>query len=203
MKSYETKSWAHLSKFKGFSADQIEEHLKLYAGYIKNLNTLQEITMEKIQKGTTGTPEYNEIKRRFGWEYNGVRLHEYYFENLDSGENFDMNSELAQKIKEDFGSFENFINDFKKSGAMRGIGWVILYQDQLNGNLFNVWIDDHDSGHESGSSPLLVMDVWEHAYCVDWKPTERPKYIEAFCENIRWSQVETRFKKSKQILQVA
>ena len=190
MQKYELRNW-NLNNLKGFTDKQIDQHLKLYAGYVTNVNTLQDKIFQLIKDGNVGTPEYNELKRRFGWEFNGMRLHEYYFDNLGS-ESLDMNSTLAKKIVEDFGSVDNFLLDFKKTGAIRGIGWAILYQDKLTGNLMNVWIGDHHIGHEAGESPLLVMDVWEHAYCVDWLPTERPKYIDTFCDNINWGVVQKR-----------
>lgn len=192
MTKYETKNW-DLSGLKGFSSEQIEQHLKLYAGYVTNSNVLNEKITALINEGKLGTPEYNELKRRFGWEFNGMRLHEYYFDNLGDKGSLDPTSTLGKKIVEDFGSIDNWLTDFKKTGAIRGIGWVVLYKDNATGNLNNVWIGDHHIGHEVGCTPLLVMDVWEHAYCVDWKPTERPKYIDVFCDNVNWSVVQDRF----------
>ncbi|MDH4128147.1 MAG: superoxide dismutase, partial [Spirochaetota bacterium] len=162
MSKYTEKKW-NLSNLKGFSSEQIDQHFKLYAGYVANSNTLDDKLTSLIKENKHGTPEYNELKRRFGWEFNGMRLHEYYFDNLGVGEKLDPNSALAKKINENFGSYENWLLDFKKTGAIRGIGWAILYKDNITGHLHNVWIGDHHIGHEAGSSPILVMDVWEHA----------------------------------------
>src|SRR5271169_6158736 len=123
MKQYRPKEWS-LSDVKDFSTDQIEYHLKLYNGYVTNLNALHAKIHSLTEKGEVGSIEYNEIKRRYGWEFNGVRLHEYYFDNLGSGEHFNSSSPLGKQIIEDFGSYENWLLDFKKTGTMRGIGWV-------------------------------------------------------------------------------
>lgn len=196
MNKYTEKSWDHLNKMSvnGITSDQIEQHLALYKGYVSNLNLIREELFDIMQgKKTSSIAHYNELKRRYGWEFNGVRLHEYYFENLGESK-YNQNSTLIKKINLDFGSMDHFINDFKKTAGMRGIGWVILYQDIETNNLFNLWIDDHDEGHGSGLNPILIMDVWEHAYCVDWKPTERAKYIEVFFNNIKWDIMEKRYK---------
>jgi Fe-Mn family superoxide dismutase len=179
----------------GLSAKQLEVHFKLYQGYVNNTNTLAEKVYQLVEKGEAGTPEYGELKRRFGFEFDGMRLHEYYFENMKPGGGaLDRNSRLYKKIEEQFGGYEQWEQDFKKTGAMRGIGWAILYQDPMTGRLFNFWISDHEYGHPAGFTPILVMDVWEHAYMVDWAATERPAYIEAFFKNIHWHAVEARLK---------
>jgi Fe-Mn family superoxide dismutase len=191
MTLYTEKKWD--LAVKGLSGDQINYHFKLYGGYVNNANILQTKITQFIQKGDLGSPEYNELKRRFGWEYNGVRLHELYFDNLASGEKIDLTTGVGKKIIDDFGNYDAWIADFKKTGAIRGIGWVILYQDNVTKNLYNVWIENHHVGHPADATPLLVMDVWEHAYCVDWNPTERGKYIDVFFDNIKWSEVYKRF----------
>ncbi|MDX2083872.1 MAG: superoxide dismutase [Candidatus Melainabacteria bacterium] len=179
----------------GLSQEQLEQHYKLYQGYVANTNTLNERIAELIQQGKTGTPEYNEMKRRFGFEYSGMRLHEFYFGNLkQNGGELARDSKLGRKIAEDFGSVENFMADFKATGLMRGIGWVILYQDPHTGRLQTFWIGDHENGHPAGFQPILVMDVWEHAFTVDYKPTQKKDYIEAFCRNIDWQACESRLK---------
>lgn len=196
LEKYEAKTFAHLSNgLDGISKDQLEVHFKLYQGYVTNFNTLYEKYRASLDNGEFGTPEINEMKRRFGFEFNGIRLHEYYFENMKpSGGALDSGSKLYKKIEEQFGSYSNWETDFKKTGAMRGIGWAILYQDQLTNRLFNYWVTDHENGHPAGFTPILVMDVWEHAYTVDYKATERPNYMDAFFKNIDWKTVESRLK---------
>ena len=140
----------------------------------------------------TGTPEYNELKRRFGWEFNGLRLHELYFANLKNG-GVILNPEAAleQKIIIDFGSQENWGKDFRATGALRGIGWAVLYYDLIGDRLFNSWINEHDAGHLAGAKPILVMDVFEHAFMLDYG-LKRADYIEVFFKNINWGEAGQR-----------
>jgi Fe-Mn family superoxide dismutase len=148
--------------------------------------------MQKDAK--TATPEYNELKRRFGWEYNGMKLHELYFENMTKEKNIaiDKKSKLFKQIEKDFGSYENWEKDFKQTGAIRGIGWTILCKDNSTGQLFNAWVNEHDSGHLANSSIILIMDCFEHAFMPDYG-TKRADYIAKFMLQINWRLVEKRF----------
>ncbi len=192
VKPYEARTWN--LQLDGFSSEQLEQHYKLYQGYVTNTNALNDKLAEMREAGKTGTPEYNEVRRRFGWEYDGMLLHEYYFDNLGGNNQAPASGKLFDRVKETWGSWDAFIADFKATGAMRGIGWAICYEDPRTGRLQNFWITDHEVGHPANFNPILVMDVWEHAYCVDWKPTERPKYIDAFMQNVNWQVVESRLK---------
>jgi Fe-Mn family superoxide dismutase len=194
VKPYEAKTF-DLQNLDGLSQEQLEQHYKLYQGYVNNTNILNEKVAELIAAGKVGTPEYAELKRRFGFEFDGMILHEYYFTNMKAnGGALNPSSPLAQKIAEHFGSVEAWEADFKSTGMMRGIGWAILYQDPTTGRLQNFWITDHEYGHPAGYQPILVMDVWEHAYTVDYKPTERKNYVDAFFKNINWQVVESRLR---------
>jgi len=166
---YQPRNFEHLLGLKGFSDQLLKNHFTLYQGYVNNTNRLIEGLNALLKEGKTGTPEYAELKRRLGWEWNGMRLHEYYFGNMtkDSVE-LDKDSKLYKKIVEDFGSYENWEKDFKGVGTMRGIGWAALYYDQATGRLLNVWINEHDVGHLSGAKLILIMDVFEHAYMIDY-----------------------------------
>jgi Fe-Mn family superoxide dismutase len=148
---------------------------------------------QMLKEGKLVTPEYAEINRRFGWEFNGMRLHELYFENLGGQGMINQADPLAKKMAEEFGSCEAWEKDFRATGAMRGIGWVILYQDPIGNRLMNVWINEHDIGHPAGCVPLLVMDVFEHAFTIDYG-LKRADYIEAFFKNIDWTKVGVRMK---------
>ncbi len=144
------------------------------------------------KEGKTGTPAYAELHRRFGWEFNGMRLHELYFGNMkNGGSKLDPASKLWAQMDKDFGPKPAWRNDFKAVGAMRGIGWAVLYYDPESKELFNVWVNEHDVGHLAGAVPLLVLDIFEHAYVLDYG-LKRADYIEAFFEAIDWSIVETR-----------
>jgi len=192
---YTTKNFEHLIGIKGFSEKLLRNHFTLYNGYVTNTNKLLELLASFLREEKISSPEYAELKRRFGWEFNGMRLHEYYFENMSKdNKRLNKNSMLYKKIVEDFGSYENWEKDIKGVGAMRGIGWVILYYDKNAGKLFNVWVNEHELGHLSGASPILVMDVFEHAYMVDYG-LKKTDYIEAFFSAIDWDIVSKRFDK--------
>jgi len=186
---YEIKKFDQLIGLEGFSEKMLKNHFALYEGYVNNVNKIAETLKTK----EAGTPEYSELTRRFGWEWNGMRLHELYFENMiKGGSDLKEDVELYKKIVEDFGSFEKSFNEFKAIAAMRGIGWVILYYDQKADKLFNVWINEHDAGHLAGCAPILVMDVFEHAYMTDYE-TKRADYINAFAKIANGQVANERF----------
>lgn len=190
---YEPKNFDQLLGTKGFSDQLLKNHFTLYQGYVANTNKVADALSALLKDGKTATPEYAEMKRRFGWEFNGMRLHEQYFGNMKKdGSQLDNGSKLTKKFVEDFGSYENWEKDFKGTGSMRGIGWAILYYDPMGNRLFNVWINEHDGGHFSGAVPLLIMDVFEHAFMIDYG-LKRADYIEAFFKAIDWSAVVKRF----------
>jgi Fe-Mn family superoxide dismutase len=139
-------------------------------------------------------PAYSELTRRLGFEYNGMVLHEYYFGNMKSGGSGDpaRNSQFLKAAEESFQSYDIWKADFMSIGKMRGVGWAVCLQDPANSTLSNHWITLHEVGNVAGFNPILIMDVWEHAYLLDYKPADRPKYIEAFFSNIDWAAVEER-----------
>jgi Fe-Mn family superoxide dismutase len=177
----------------GFSETLLKNHFTLYQGYVTNTNKLMETFAQMLKEGKVATPEFAELKRRLGWEFNGMRLHEYYFENLGGKGDLDKAGKLFKKISEDFGGYELWEKEFKGAGTMRGIGWAVLYQDNLSGKLINFWINEHDVGHPAGCAPLLILDVFEHAFMIDYG-LKRADYIEAFSKNINWKAVEGRLK---------
>jgi Fe-Mn family superoxide dismutase len=191
--SYTAKDYTKLIGMEGFSPTLLNNHFTLYQGYVTNTNKLTDILAAMLKEGKTATPEYAELKRRFGFEFNGMRLHEYYFENLGGKTALDKSGTLVKKLAAAFGSYEAWEQDFKATGAMRGIGWVVLYQDDVTGTLFNQWINEHEVGHPAGCRPLLVIDVFEHAFMIDYG-LKRADYIAAFFKNINWKAVESRIK---------
>ena len=192
-KMYTAKDYSKLIGMEGLSANLLNNHFTLYQGYVTNTNKLIEIFPQMLKDDKGATPEFGELRRRFGWEFNGMRLHEYYFENLGGNGSANKDSRLARKLAEDFGSFEAWEKEFRAVGAMRGIGWAVLYQDMVNGKLFNFWINEHDTGHPAGCNPILIMDVFEHAFMLDYG-TKRAGYIDAFFKNLNWPAVESRLK---------
>ena len=190
---YTAKDYSNLIGMEGFSEILLKNHFTLYQGYVTNTNKLIDLLLTMVKESKVGTPEYSELKRRMGFEFNGMRLHEYYFDNLGGKGVLDKSSKLGKKLAEDFGSYEAWEEDFKGTGKMRGIGWTILYQDNVTGKLLNQWINEHETGHLAGCIPLLVMDIFEHAFITDYG-LKRPDYIEAFFKNINWEVVEGRLK---------
>lgn len=197
---YTPKNFDHLLGLAGFSDTLLKNHFTLYEGYVTNTNKLVAALRAMGDEGKSGTPEYAEIKRRIGWEFNGMRLHEYYFGNMAKGAAaLPSGAPLAKKITESFGSYEAWKKDFRATAGMRGIGWGILYHDRAADHLFNIWVNEHDVGHLAGANPLLIVDVFEHAYVFDYG-LKRADYVEAFIKAIDWSTVEQRFlRQSKNI----
>jgi Fe-Mn family superoxide dismutase len=191
--AYIAKDYSKLIGMEGFSETLLKNHFTLYQGYVTNTNKVLEALEQMLKADKAGSPEYAELKRRLGWEFNGMRLHEYYFENLGGKATLEKNGKLGKKMAEALGSYEAWEKDFRSTGAMRGIGWVVLYQDVSNGRLINFWINEHDVSHPAGCNPLLIMDVFEHAFMLDYG-LKRADYIGAFFKNINWSAVEARLK---------
>ena len=190
---YTAKDYSNLIGMEGFSETLLKNHFTLYQGYVTNTNKLMDLLAAMLKEGKVATPEYSELKRRMGFEFNGMRLHEYYFDNLGGNASLDKSGRLSRKLVDDFGSYKTWEEDFKGTGKMRGIGWTILYQDNISGKLMNQWINEHETGHLAGCMPLLVMDVFEHAFITDYG-LKRPDYIEAFFKNIDWDVVAGQLK---------
>jgi len=193
--AYEIQDFKGLIGMEGFSETLLLNHFTLYQGYVTNTNKLLDLLGVMLKEGKLGTPEYAELKRRFGFEFDGMRLHEYYFGNLGGREPLEKSGRLGRKLAQDFGSYEGWEKDFRATGAMRGVGWTILYEDNVSGRLINQWINEHETGHLAGCQPILVMDVFEHAFMIDYG-LKRADYIEAFFKNINWEVAEGRLRQS-------
>lgn len=191
--SYNAKDYSRLIGMDGFSDELLKNHFTLYQGYVANTNKVIDALDRMLKEGGTGTPEYAELKRRLGWEFNGMRLHEYYFENLGGKTGPGKEGKLIARLTESFGGYEAWEKDFKSTGSMRGIGWAALYQDVMSGRLMNFWINEHDVSHPAGCNLLLIMDVFEHAFMLDYG-LKKAAYIDAFFGNIAWKTVEERLK---------
>ncbi|MBM4440883.1 MAG: Fe-Mn family superoxide dismutase [Candidatus Rokubacteria bacterium] len=196
VKTYKEQKFDHLKGLDGISDKQVEEHLALYAGYVKQVNTLNEelARLRGEGKASGKHPEFAEITRRLGFEYDGMILHEYYFSNLKKAADPQpaTSSALAQALTAHFGSVDQWREEFQGIGDMRGIGWVILFEDPATDRLSNHWVTLHHEGIPAGFKPLLVMDVWEHAFMRDYKATDKATYVEAFFRNVDWTMVEGR-----------
>lgn len=197
---YSPISLEHLKGgLEGLSASQLETHAQLYEGYVKRANGLMDKTMKMVAAGThvndqkAPTPEYCELKRRFGFEWNGMVLHEYYFQNLKkNGGDLPAGSALAKAAERSFGSVQNWWEDYKSTAKCPGIGWVICAQDPRTGRLVNSWVSMHEEGNIAGYRVVLALDLWEHAFVGDFKATERGKYIAVFEKNVDWDSASKR-----------
>jgi Fe-Mn family superoxide dismutase len=176
---------------KGFSDTLLKNHFTLYQGYVTNTNKVLDLLAALLKDGKQGTPEFAELKRRLGWEFNGMRLHELYFSNLGGDGDWGKAPELTKRVTAQFGSVEACANDFMAVAAMRGIGWAVTYEDPETGLIINQWINEHDGGHPAGCNPLLILDVFEHAYMTDYG-LKRADYIAAFFNNLKCEAVEQR-----------
>jgi superoxide dismutase, Fe-Mn family len=188
-----------IPKLDGISEKQVEAHLGLYVGYVKHVNLIR----EKIHELENADKEKNsyiiaELRRRFSFEFDGMRMHEYYFSALEGGnKEVSKYSKLVKALSEKYGSWDGFIEHFKAIGKSRGIGWAVLYWDPIAQTPHTAWTSDHELGILAGLPILLAMDMWEHAFMVDYLPREKGEYIDAFLNNINWSVVEERFEKIK------
>lgn len=189
---FETMNFDSLIGTQGFSDTLMKNHFTLYQGYVKNTNTLLDAFKKMRDEEKLGTQEAAELRRRFGWEFNGMRLHELFFGNMTkSGITLEKGEKIEKKIIEDFGSVDACMKEFKAVGAQRGIGWAVLVYDKQANRLFNIWVNEHDVGHLATTTPLLILDVFEHAFVLDYG-LKRADYIEAFTAAIDWSMVNGR-----------
>ncbi len=192
MKFEETKF--NIGTLKGISAKNIEEHLKLYAGYVKNANTVTEKVSELSQDSEKNIYLIGELFRRFSFEYNGMRNHEIYFNSLSGvAKPLATDSELAKALVETYVSVEIFIMGFKNIAMTRGVGWAVLWYDKKDKRLLASWVDEQHLGQLNGCEMILALDMWEHAYVYDYPTSEKKKYIEAFFENLNWENIEKNF----------
>jgi len=193
MKKFEEIKF-NIGELKGISIKNIEEHLKLYSGYVKNTNLILEKITEIKNNETMNAYIISELQRRFSFEFCGMRNHEYFFASLENGSMaLKENSKLKNAIIKDFGSFENWLNDFKRIATTRGIGWAILSYDKETDQLLNSWVDEHHLGQLVSTSPILCLDMWEHAFVYDYPTSEKKKYIDAFFDNLNWKVIEKNF----------
>ena len=198
MKTFEEKKF-NIPELNGISGKAIEEHLKLYSGYVKNTNTVLAKIDEYAENAELNAYALGEIQRRFAFEFDGMRNHEYYFAHFENGSaTFTASGPLQKAIEEEWGDFDKWLNRFKSVALTRGVGWAILYYDPHTKRLLNTWVDEHHQGQLVGLAAILVLDMWEHAYFVDYTPGEKKKYIEAFFENLNWQNAEQNFENARQ-----
>ncbi len=196
--TYPTKTF-NLPVLEGLSEKQIKVHLALYEGYVKHVNLIME-KLGAVREGSLALDPYivAELRRRFAFEFDGMRMHEYYFEQFEGGQTLlNQDSALAKAATEKYGSEAKFVEHIKEVAGSRGIGWVIVYADPRAGTLHTTFVADHEVGQLAGLPIILALDLWEHAFMVDYVPAEKKSYIDAFLANVNWSVVEKRFDEAK------
>ncbi len=193
MKKFEEQKFT-IPALKGISAKTIEEHLKLYAGYVKNANLILEKIEEYAKDSEKNAYVLGELQRRFGFEFNGMVNHEYYFESFVGGAKAAAEADgLRTAIESEWGSFDGWLNRFKSIALTRGIGWAILYYDPLTKRLLNAWVDEQHLGQLNGCKTVLALDMWEHSYVADYQPSGKKNYVEDFFVNLNWAVIEQNF----------
>lgn len=197
MKKFEEKKF-NIPTLKGISAKTTEEHLKLYSGYVKHANLILEKIDKMAKDAEKNAYALGELQRRFGFEFDGMRNHEYYFGHFEGGaKSLGGESSLKSAVEIEWGSLEVWLNRFKSIALTRGIGWAMLYYDPQTKRLLNAWIDEQHLGHLTGLSPILALDMWEHSFVADYQPSGKKNYIEDFFANLNWQTAENNFKKAK------
>lgn len=198
MKTFTPRTFT-IPELKGISQKSIDEHIKLYQGYVKHANLILEKIAEFSKDPASAEANAyatNEMQRRFGFEFDGMKNHEYYFEQFEGGANQNINT-LKTAIEEEWGSFDAWLARFKAIGLTRGIGWAILYYDKTTNRLVQTWVDEQHLGQLNDVKVILALDMWEHSYLFDYVPADKKKYIEAVFENLNWATVEARFVKAQ------
>ncbi|OGI61140.1 hypothetical protein A2645_01650 [Candidatus Nomurabacteria bacterium RIFCSPHIGHO2_01_FULL_39_9] len=182
-----------IEELAGISKKNIEEHLKLYSGYVKNTNLILE-KIKELEGSEKDAYALAEMQRRFSFEYNGMRNHEYYFKSLEGGTKaLSTESLLKKEIEKEWGSFDKWLTRFKTVALTRGIGWAVLYYDSQDKKLLNAWIDEQHLGQLNSCKFILGIDMWEHAFVYDYPTSEKKKYIETFFANLNWEVIEKNF----------
>lgn len=189
-----------IPELKGISKNTLEEHLKLYSGYVKHANLILE-QIEELRKNQNPSPSpgttymINELQRRFSFEFNGMVNHQYYFNSFVGGpKSINQNGKLFESIRDEWGSFENWLNVFKSMALTRGIGWAMLYFDPSTNRLINSWVDEQHLGQLNGCKTILALDMWEHSFVADYQPSGKKNYVEDFFTNINWEIIEGNFR---------
>jgi Fe-Mn family superoxide dismutase len=209
MKTFTVKTF-NIASLKGISDENVADHLKLYAGYVSNANLILKKIEELSQPARTadgvqsgGDQEKNayelaEVQRRFGFEYDGIRNHENYFELLSNGaKDISKDGELYKMLESVWGSYDKWLARFKTIAMSRGVGWAILYFDKKENFLMNAYVGDHELGQLAGCVPIICLDMWEHAYIADYAPGGKKDYIDDFFINLNWEAAEKNFKEAQ------
>ena len=192
--TYTPKTFA-IGELQGLSQKQLEVHLALYQGYVKHVNLIHE-KIQSLKDSKEDQYVINELRRRYAFEFDGMRMHEYYFEQLEGGAVAASNTDFLAALTKKYGGYDEFVAHLHECAGTRGIGWVVMYQDPVANLLHTVFVADHELGQLSGLPIILAIDLWEHAFMVDYVPAEKKNYVDAYLSNVNWNVVEERFLKA-------
>ena len=197
METYTAKTF-NIPELVGISKKNIEEHLKLYTGYVNHTNLVLSKIKELSIDAENNMGLISGLQRRFGFEYNGMRNHEVYFNSFVGGaSSLAEDSKLKNAINTEWGSFDNWLTLFKAIATTRGVGWAMLYYDRKEDKLINAWVDEQHLGQLQDCTLVLALDVWEHSYVADYQPSGKKQYIEDFFKNLNWQTIEENFTAAK------
>ena len=190
MKNFTAKAFS-IPVLKGVSAKTNEEHLKLYAGYVKNTNSVIENLSQLNNEYDKNAYTIGELNRRFAFEWNGMRNHEIYFSSLEKGSRpLPKSATIKRLVETEYGSFDAWLTTFKNTALTRGTGWAVLSYNKKSGSLFTSWIDEQHLGQLNDCTTILALDMWEHSYIADYQPSGKKEYIEDFFTNLDWQTIE-------------
>lgn len=192
MYTYEAHTF-NLPELDGISTESVKQHIGLYEGYVKNFNAITAKLGEYAKDPEANALALAELMRRRSFEFGGMRLHEHYFPQFEGGAKpLDESSALGVQMLKDYHKMEYFLPYFKMIAGLRGPGWALLYWDPAAKQFVAGWTEEQ----HLGTHPLpiiLALDVWEHAYVLDYGASGRSKYIDAFFNNLNWGVIEKRF----------
>jgi superoxide dismutase, Fe-Mn family len=188
---YEAKTFS-IPELDGISQESIDLHLGLYQGYVKHVNLIREKMAAYEHDTDNNGYAISEMQRRLGFEFGGMRNHEYYFTQFEGGPTELTDGRLKEKLAFQWGSVENWLIHFKAIAKTRGVGWAMLYLDKQTDQLVQTWVDEQHLGQLADLDIVLALDMWEHAYMRDYLPADKGQYIEAFFKNLNWEVVAAR-----------
>jgi Fe-Mn family superoxide dismutase len=192
---YEEKKFT-LPTMQGISDESVTQHLGLYAGYVKNFNAISAAIEDLLKDPEKNALPIAELRRRHSFEFDGMKLHELYFPQFEGGAKpLAPDSALAQALTAHWGDAGAAEARTRQTAGIRGPGWSLLYYNPEARSFHMGFVGEQHQGHFVGLPVILALDVWEHAYILDYGAAGRGKYIDAFFKNLNWSVVEERFSK--------
>ena len=189
---YEAKTF-NVPELDGISKETIDMHIGLYNGYVKNVNLIQDKIEAFCNDMENNTIAISEMQRRLGFEFGGMRNHEYYFSQFEGrAKQMKTDCKLKAQIEKQWGSFENWQHKFTTIAMTRGVGWAMLYIDRKTNQLVQTWVDEQHLGQLADLNIILALDMWEHSFMRDYLPGQKGEYVKAFFNNLNWEVVSSR-----------